>query len=57
MSGFPTRLEDTIQVTTQKIQPACDSTQAEDAANSYASVFKTSKIGRISRYRKRRIAE
>jgi predicted 3-demethylubiquinone-9 3-methyltransferase (glyoxalase superfamily) len=35
-----------MQVTTQKIT-AClwFDTQAEDAANSYASVFKTSKIG------------
>ena len=42
-----------MQVTTQKIMPCLwFDTQAEEAAKYYVSVFKNSKIGKISRYGK-----
>ncbi len=42
-----------MQLTTQKIMPCLlFDTQAEEAAKFYASVFKNSKIGKISRYGK-----
>jgi predicted 3-demethylubiquinone-9 3-methyltransferase (glyoxalase superfamily) len=45
--------EDSMQITTQKIMPCLwFDTQAEEAANFYAAVFKNSKVGQISRYGK-----
>jgi predicted 3-demethylubiquinone-9 3-methyltransferase (glyoxalase superfamily) len=39
----------------QKITPnLCFDTEAEEAANFYASIFKNSRIGRITRYGKER---
>jgi predicted 3-demethylubiquinone-9 3-methyltransferase (glyoxalase superfamily) len=45
--------EQAMTLATQKITPCLwFDTQAEDAANFYVSIFKNSKIGTISRYRK-----
>ncbi len=42
-----------MQITTQKIIPCLwFDTQAEEAVNTYVSIFKNSRIGRISRYGK-----
>ena len=42
-----------MPITTKKITPCLwFDTQAEDAANFYISIFKNSRIGRISRYGK-----
>jgi predicted 3-demethylubiquinone-9 3-methyltransferase (glyoxalase superfamily) len=42
-----------VPITTKKITPCLwFDTQAEDAANFYVSIFKNSRIGRISRYGK-----
>ncbi len=45
--------KDTMQIATQKITPCLwFDNQAEEAANFYISIFKNSKIGRITRYGK-----